>query len=200
MKIVDWDQNYRENNTPWDKGTPAPPLADWIRGNTLTGQILVPGCGCGHDVALLMEQGWNAIGLDIAAAAVTRAQNRYPRLAERFHAGDLFATPADWLGRFDAIVEHTCLCALSPEWRVRYRDAVQALLRPGGILVGVWYINPEMDPGESGPPFGISLEELDALFGESFDIIEDFVPVRSYPGCEGRERLQVLKKKQSTQS
>ena len=49
MNTVDWEQNYRENNTPWDKGAPAPPLADWLNGRALQGEILVPGCGAGHD-------------------------------------------------------------------------------------------------------------------------------------------------------
>jgi SAM-dependent methyltransferase len=49
-------------------------------------------------------------------------------------------------GEFDAIIEHTCLCALPPEWRERYRDAVARLLKPGGLLIGTWFVNPEMDP------------------------------------------------------
>ena len=27
---TDWEQRYREEDTPWDKGKPAPGLVDWL--------------------------------------------------------------------------------------------------------------------------------------------------------------------------
>jgi len=200
MKITDWEQCYNEGNTPWDKGMPSPPLVDWLARRKLRGRVLVPGCGSGHDVAHLRAHGAEAIGLDLAPSAVARARTVYPAHADHFVLGDLFAVPNEWGGGFDAVVEHTCLCAMSPELRIRYREAVLTLLKPGGLLVGVWYINPEMDPGESGPPFGIDVESLDALFGEHFLPIEDYVPRVSYPGREGRERVRVLQLKRAGSS
>lgn len=188
MNITDWNQAYQENFTPWDKGLPSPPLVEWVASNTLTGRVLVPGCGVGHDVAHLVSCGIDAYGLDIAPTAVARAQEHYPQLAERFVCADLF----EFRGQYDAIVEHTCLCALPPEWRTRYRDAVASLLKPGGLLVGVFFINPEMDPGETGPPFGISPDELSELFTQGFHVVESHAPTAAYPGREGRESLRVL--------
>jgi hypothetical protein len=72
-------------------------------------------------------------------------------------------------------------------------DAVAKLLKPGALLIGAWFVNPEMDPGESGPPFGISPEELDALFAEQFEVVESYTPEAAYPGREGRELLRVLR-------
>ncbi len=190
MNITNWDQAYQEKFTPWDKGLPSPPLVAWLARNKLTGRVLVPGCGVGHDVAHLVSLGIDAIGLDIAPTAIAKAKERYPQLAERFVLGDLF----EFRGQFDAIVEHTCLCALPPEWRVRYRDAVLSLLKPGGLFLGVFFINPEMDPGETGPPFGISPEELTALFAGHFTTVEGHVPQAAYPGREGRELLRLLRR------
>ncbi len=189
MNITNWDQAYQENFTPWDKGLPAPPLAEWLDHNTLTGRVLVPGCGVGHDVAHLVARGIDAHGLDIAPTAVARAKAHYPELAERFNCADLF----EFRGEYDVIVEHTCLCALPPEWRTKYRDAVAGLLKPGGLLIGVFFINPEMDPGETGPPFGITQDELGALFDPRFEVLESCIPAKAYPGREGRECLRVLK-------
>jgi len=189
VNITDWNQAYQENFTPWDKGLPAPPLVEWLASHTLSGRVLAPGCGLGHDVAYLVSLGIDAYGLDIAPAAVARAKEHYPQLAERFVCADLF----ELRGQYDAIVEHTCLCALPPEWRVKYRDAVASLLKPGGLLVGVFFINPEMDPGETGPPFGISMDELNALFAERFQVVESRAPKTAYPGREGRECLRVLR-------
>ncbi|MCF7786072.1 MAG: methyltransferase domain-containing protein [Prosthecobacter sp.] len=188
MNVTDWNQAYQENFTPWDKGLPSPPLVEWLTNNTLSGSVLVPGCGVGHDVAHLVSRGIDAYGLDIAPTAVERAKAHYPQLAERFVCADLF----EFRGQYDAIVEHTCLCALPPEWRTKYRDAVTSLLKPGGLFVGVFFINPEMDPGETGPPFGISPDELTALFAEHFQVLGSQSPTAAYPGREGRESLRVM--------
>jgi SAM-dependent methyltransferase len=189
MNITNWDQAYQENFTPWDKGQPSPPLVEWLTRNKVSGRVLVPGCGVGHDVAHLVSLGIDAHGLDIAPTAVARAKEHYPQLVERFVLADLF----EHRGEFDAIIEHTCLCALPPEWRGKYRDAVAKLLKPGGLLIGTWFVNPEMDPGESGPPFGISPEELAALFADQFEVVESYTPEAAYPGREGRELLRVLR-------
>lgn len=189
VNITNWDQAYQENFTPWDKGQPSPPLVEWFSRNEVSGSVLVPGCGVGHDVMHLVSLGIDAMGLDIAPTAVERAKATYPEHAERFVVADLFS----FRGQFDAVVEHTCLCALPPEWRERYRDVVAFLLKPGGRLIGVFFINPEMDPGETGPPFGISPDELTALFGSRFDLIESQMPGAAYAGREGRELVRVLR-------
>jgi len=191
MNITDWDQAYQQNFTPWDKGMPSPPLAEWLSRNKLTGRVLVPGCGVGHDVTHLVAQAIDAYGLDIAETAIQLAKERYPQLAERFVLADLL----EYRGKFNAIIEHTCLCALPPEWRERYRDAVASLLTPGGLLMGVFFITPEMDPGETGPPFGISADDLTTLFAPSFDLIENYVPVSAFPGRDGRECVRVMRRK-----
>ncbi len=189
MNITSWEQAYQDNFTPWDRGEPSPALVDFFERHEITGRVLVPGCGVGHDVAFLVSRGLDAVGLDIAPTAIERAKARYPELAERFVLGDLFELKAP----FDAVVEHTCLCALPPEWREKYREAVVGLLKPGGRLIGVFFINPEMDEGETGPPFGISEAELKALLALRFELVESYVPVSAYPGREGREMVGVFK-------
>lgn len=194
--MTDWESCYIEGNTPWDKGAPSPPLSAWVQAHPqLQGRALVPGCGIGHDVVFLAEAGYESVGVDLSATAVQRATATHPGHASRFVLGDLFALPEAWKGSFDFIFEHTCLCALPPQLRLAYAETVGQLLRPGGLLVGVWFIEPEMDPGESGPPFGISLEELSALFPlHAWAVEEDYIPEQAYAGREKRERLRALRK------
>jgi len=194
--MTDWENCYLEGNTPWDKGAPSPPLSAWVNKYRPEGRALVPGCGIGHDVVLLVDAGMDAHGVDLSVTAIQRAREVHVTHTDRFHLGDLFELPTAWKGRFDYLFEHTCLCALPPDLRQAYAQTVAALLRPGGLLVGVWFINPDMDPGESGPPFGISLEDLHALFPPSdWSVIEDYTPDVAYEGREGRERLRVLRKR-----
>lgn len=198
----DWDGLYREQTTPWDKGAPAPPLLEWIGSHPgeCAGRILVPGCGLGHDVRALatLEGVSDVVGLDLSQTAVDQADS-FPKVGrERFIAGDLFALDPDQVGTYDWVWEHTCFCAIDPSMREDYVRAVHGALKPGGHLLGVFYLDPyddEHQPG-GGPPHGCSLEELSERFEQSgrFLIEESFVPTRSYPGREGLERLVKMRR------
>ncbi len=195
MQSTHWNQCYAEANTPWDKGLPSPALVQALQKHPVKGRVLAPGCGAGHDAAFVASLGCDVTGLDIAPLAIERAKAAHPELPEQtWLLGSLFDLPATHAGQFDAVVEHTCLCALHPRQRKDYRDAVHALLKPGGLLIGVWFINPELDPGETGPPFPLPVEELDALFAEGFEVIDDYAPEVGFEGRIGRERVRVLKR------
>lgn len=147
MAHIDWDEKYQKGEAFWDKGAPAPAMKQYLARQTVRGRTLVPGCGRGHEVALAVEQGLDATGLDIA-----------------------------------------------PTLRADYRRGIDLTLRPGGVLIGVWFINPALDPGELGPPFPFSVADLTALFAEGYEIVEDYVPDVAFPGREGRERVRVLRR------
>jgi SAM-dependent methyltransferase len=191
---MDWDASYRKGEVYWDRGGPSPAMRQYLERNPLRGRALVPGCGRGHEVALAVELGLDATGLDIAPTAMAEARALYPHLAGRFVTGDLFDPPAEMRGAFDVVLEHTCMSALPPPLRADYRRGIDLTLRPGGLLIGVWYINPDLGPGEEGPPFPFSGPELTALFAEGYEVLEDYVPDVAFSGREGRERLRVLRR------
>lgn len=191
---MDWEQRYVNGDVHWDRGGPSPPLRQYVERREVSGRVLVPGCGRGHDVAMLVEHGADAMGLDVSPTAIRQAQELYPTIADRFMVGDLFDLREPFRGAFDVVAEHTCLSGLAPSLREQYRIGVESALKPGGLIVGVWFIDPALDPGETGPPFGISVQELDELFAGSFQTLDDYVPDVAYEGREGRERLRVLKK------
>ncbi len=196
--MTDWDQLYNDQNTPWEKGEPAPCLVDYLKNNVIEGEILVPGCGAGHDVRALAASGAEAVvGLDVAPAAIQLAESFSRTGNERYVCGDLFDLPASWNGAFDAIWEHTCFCAIHPTQRSAYVEAVTAALKSQGSLIGVFYLNPyddEHQPGE-GPPFGVEKEELEDFFLHEFELLEQWVPERAYPGREGRELMVRMRRK-----
>lgn len=194
MGRMDWDECYKKGEVFWDKGAPAPAMKQYLERHAVHGRALVPGCGRGHEVALAVEHGLDAMGLDISPTGVEEARARYPRIAERFVRGDLFDPPAEMRGAFDVVLEHTCMCALPPSMRADYRRGIDLALRCGGLLIGVWFINPALDPGEEGPPFPCSVDALTALFAKNYEIVEDYVPDVAFPGREGRERVRVLRR------
>lgn len=191
---MDWDQLYQRGEAFWDKGAPSPPMQQYLERQAVRGRTLVPGCGLGHDVALAMAHGLDALGLDIAPTAVREARALYPQIAGRFVAGNLFDPAPELRGAFDVVLEHTCMSGLHPSLRADYRRGIDLTLRPGGLLIGVWFINPDLDPGEEGPPFPFSVPDLSALFADGYEIIEDYVPDVSFDSRAGRERVRVMRR------
>jgi hypothetical protein len=145
-------------------------------------------------VALAVAHGLDAVGLDIAPTGVADARARYSELANRFVVGNLFEPPAEMLNAFDVVLEHTCMSALHPSMRPNYRRGIDLTLRRGGVLLGVWYINPDLDPGHEGPPYPFSVEDMTALFSDGYEILADYVPTMAFPGREGRERVRVMRR------
>jgi methyl halide transferase len=191
---LDWDEKYRKGEVFWDKGAPSPPMKQYLERNEVRGRTLVPGCGHGHEVALAVECGLDATGLDIAPTGIAEARALYPQLAARFVTGDFFNPPEEMRGAFDIVLEHTCMSALHPTLRSDYRRGVDLTLRPGGLLIGVWFINPALEPGDEGPPFPFSVADLTALFAKGYEIVEDYVPDVAFNTRVGRERVRVLRR------
>lgn len=191
---LEWQRRYEQNDTPWDKGLPAPSLATFLRERPISGRVLVPGCGRGHEVRLLGSQpGVSAVGLDLSPTAVAQARGLSAGLPGiEFIQGDFFKLPPDLKSAFDWIVEHTCFCAIEPRQRPGYVAAASAALRPGGNIFAIFYLNPG---SETAPPFRISREELSALFDPHFLLLEEWVPRECFPGREGRELVRILQKR-----
>jgi SAM-dependent methyltransferase len=189
---TNWEERYEHGDTPWDKGAPHPALVDYLERTPLEGRVLAVGCGLGHDVRALAAAGARVTGIDIAPFAI-RAAESVPKIAdEQYLLADLFALPAELRNRFDWVWEHTCFCAIDPSARAAYLRGVLEALTPEGRLLAVFYLDPGVD---SGPPFGVEITELDALFGDDFRLIEEWTPARTYPEREGRERMRLLQRK-----
>lgn len=191
---MNWEEKYQTGEVFWNRGAPSPPMAQHLERQPLRGRTLVPGCGHGHEVALAVKHGLDATGLDIAPTGVAAAHALYPHLADRIVVGDLFHPAAELRGAFDVVLEHTCMSGLHPTLRASYRRGIDLTLRPGGLLVGVWFIEPDLDPGDEGPPFPFSVAALTELFADGYEIVDDYVPAVSFNGREGRERVRVLRR------
>lgn len=191
---TDWENRYRTGDMPWEKGAPHPALVAFLKINPVRGCVLVPGCGSGHDVRALAATADEVVGLDIAPSAIARAKAQPAVGGERFVLGDLFALPKSLRGAFDVVFEHTCFCAIDPAQRADYVAAVASALKPGGHLLAVFYLDPGLDPGETGPPFGVTRAELDGLFSPRFTLLREWTPPATYPGREGRETCRLLQK------
>jgi SAM-dependent methyltransferase len=192
---LEWQRRYEAEDTPWDKGAPSPVLVDFLREHRITGRILVPGCGRGHDArALAAQPDATVVGLDLSSAAVAQAQRLSAKTTTNliFLTGDFFHLPPEMSGAFDWLVEHTCFCAIEPKFRPAYADAAARALRAGGKVFAIFYLDPR---SETAPPFPVTREELSALFDPHFTLLEEWIPSHSFPGREQRELVRLLQKR-----
>jgi methyl halide transferase len=199
---MNWDQLYLAKETPWEKGAPAPPLLEWLRTRgSLEGEVLVPGCGFGHEVRAIAaaSPASTVVGIDIAVTALTEAL-KFPSVGrEVFQSADIFALPSSLQSRFDWVFENTCFCAIQPERRPDYVKMAVSALRTEGRLLAIFFLDP-WDPDDElpeggGPPFGVTRDELDNLFSPHFSLVEEFKPTTAFPGREGREIIRLLQKR-----
>jgi hypothetical protein len=195
--MTDWESRYQAGDMPWEKGLASPPLLELLEKfqDWGDGPVLVPGCGFGHDVRALAGLGIPVLGLDLAPTAVARAREFPGTGRESYEVGN-FLDPEWRTGReFAALWEHTCFCAIDPGDRTRYAEAAAGCLREGGLLAGVFFLTP-FDPGEesAGPPFGVTVEELDAWFSPWFERVNGWVPQAAFPGRAGREWIGLFRR------
>ncbi len=191
---MDWDHSYRSNETPWERGEPAPPLVEYLESHSINGRVLVPGCGLGHDVRLLASMGCDAAGVDLAETALSRARayKDPERGSVNYQLADVLDTKSGiGDGSFDYVFEHTCFCAIDPGRRKDYVKAVQRLLKPGGHFLAILFTNLD-DPG--GPPFRTSYAEVERLFSPFFEGVRHWKPTRFYTGRENEESMCLMRK------
>ena len=198
VSFVNWQARYLEDDTPWDKGCAAPSLIGLVNDypHWFSGQqsFLVPGGGLGHDAAALAHKVGSVLALDIAPAALTQAEEIYGALENlKFEQADLFQLSAEFSESFDVVWEHTCFCAIETQLRRDYVRSMWNALKAGGRLIGIFFINPDVEAGE-GPPFGASVDEICATFGGYFELEQEIEPRSYYEGREGREKLLVFKR------
>ncbi|YCM46470.1 methyltransferase domain-containing protein [Verrucomicrobiaceae bacterium 227] len=185
---VDWNKRYQSGETPWEKGEPHPELPFLLSTHpeilASAASVIVPGCGVGHDAALIRGVSKGAVvGLDIADKAIERAGARYPELEISWQVADLFT----WQGEYDLVFEHTCFCAIPPDRRPDYVETMARLIPSGGHLVGIFFLDPDLE-GEEGPPFGVTLEELEGYFSENFSLEWSQAPQKTFESREGEDR------------
>lgn len=159
---TNWEQRYREGSTGWDRGQANPALSHFLESwRAEPGRILIPGCGNGHEVELLIDAGFDVTAIDIAP---TPLENLEARLRQRGRSATLVQTDLfHWEAgeTFDVVYEQTCLCALPPSRWAAYEQCLHRWIRPGGCLFALFM----QTHAEGGPPYHCAIDDMPALFG-----------------------------------
>ena len=167
----DWQGHYESNDLGWYLGQVAPPFVKlWEEEKLPAGKALVPGCGRGHEVIFLAENGFEVTAIDFSNGAVTYLERA---LEERSLSGrvlhqDFFGLGNSHDGIYDLVLEQTFFCAIAPRQRQDYVRNVTRILKPGGMLVGLFYNTDK----EGGPPYNTTREDIEVNFAKNFEIQE----------------------------
>ena len=192
-----WEANYQTGDAGWDIGKPAPPFTDLLQNRPQwleNGKMICFGAGAGHDSNFFAEHGFEVTAADFAPSAI-KSINTYAEKNSSLKAlqTDILNISDNYHQLFDYVLEHTCFCAIPVANRIKYVQSAKKVLKPGGILFGLFYrFDPEDD---KGPPYSTSEEEVRELFSNDFDIIDWRTPEKSHGKRQNRERFIAMRVK-----
>lgn len=172
----------------------------WPHLNPIPGStVFVPLCGKSRDMLWLRQQGHAVLGVEISPIAVNDffAENGLPATVGQQNnhnrwqydgitllEGDFFKLTRQDAENVSHVFDRASLVALPPELRGDYARHLKAILpcHANVLLVAFDYNQAEMD----GPPFSVSLAEIQALYRQHYgikhlhvqDILDDYPPFR----------------------
>ena len=190
----EWEKIYIDGDTGWDLGGPTPVFVD-IAKNLRPAKICILGCGHGYDAIMFSKSGFNVTAVDFAPSPIKYINEKAAELSLTINTiqENIFSLTPDHNNQFDYIIEQTCFCAIDPGNRKKYHNLVYNLLKPGGLIIGLWYpLDKKLSEG--GPAFGVSEKEIKKLFNQGWELIEERFPVNSIEPRSGREKLIIFEK------
>ena len=153
----------------------------------------MPGCGRGHEVIYLTENGFEVTAVDYSSGAVNHLKSTVQerKLKCKVLHMDFFGIDSTHNGVYDLLIEQTFFCAISPEQRPSYVSTVARALKQGGMLAGLFYHTGK----EGGPPFNTTREDILKHFSDSFEIQQLSKSEDSAEQRKNKEWLVILVKK-----
>lgn len=163
-----WNQIYAERGDKWTLERVPAVLEHLIESRRERHRVLVPGAGQGHDAFAWARAGHEVVALDFAPLAVESMRQRASDLGVPVEAleADVTAPPEQLRGMIDLVWEQTCLCALPPDDRRPYLEAMATILRPSGSMVALLWNHGD----EGGPPFDMPPVLVEQLVAGVFSI------------------------------
>ncbi|HOI13814.1 MAG TPA: class I SAM-dependent methyltransferase [Methanoculleus sp.] len=163
-----FDSAYR-GAPPWEIGRPQKAFVELARAGEVIGSVLDVGCGTGDHALFLAEEGHEVLGIDTAALAIRKAEEKAAGrgLQAQFlvwNALDLFGLDRT----FDTVIDSGFFHTLSDEDRPVFVDNLAAVLAPGGNYFMLCF--GDQNPGEYPLPRRIAKSEIRDTFRNGWQI------------------------------
>lgn len=202
-----WLERWRQNQIGFHREGVNPRLAAYFEALRLPAgaHVFVPLCGKSHDLHWLAAQDYAVSGVELSPLAIhalfselglTPRPGIAPPLQLHQHGllrvfeGDFFSLTPEHLGAVDAVFDRAALVALTPAQRLLYAQHLLRLAPRARVLLVTLDYPQEAMPG---PPFAVSPEEVQRLFGRHWDICalcsEDVLASEPHLAARGLPRL-----------
>jgi SAM-dependent methyltransferase len=110
-------------------------------------RVLDVGCAAGRDVRALIEEGYQAAGVDATPELLAEAQRRHPHLPVEWIQDALPRLTRIADAAFDGVLCWAVLMHLPPDELPEAARTFRRVLRPGGrLLISTPLVGPEVDP------------------------------------------------------
>ncbi|SCL76690.1 Tellurite methyltransferase [Methanoculleus chikugoensis] len=154
---------------PWEIGRPQKAFVELARAGEVVGSVLDVGCGTGDHVLFFAEEGHEVLGIDTAALAIGKAEEKAAArgLAARFLVRDAL----DLVGlnrKFDTVIDSGFFHVLSDEDRPFFAMSLATVLAPGGRYFMLCF--GDQNPGDYPLPRRIREREIRETFRDGWHI------------------------------
>ncbi|MGI9502920.1 MAG: thiopurine S-methyltransferase [Geminicoccaceae bacterium] len=184
MEPAFWQNRWKENKIAFHEDKANVLLSKHFSRLALTegSRVFVPLCGKTNDLAWLVDQGYQVVGIELNQAAVEEAFHamgispRVEKLDQFIHyrsdiaevfAGDFFDLSTDMLGTVDAIYDRAALVALPSEMRQPYtRHLIKLTKSAPQFLISYEYDQSQTE----GPPFSVPGNEISKLYHDQYTL------------------------------
>jgi SAM-dependent methyltransferase len=183
-ELMDWDSIYKEEGAfpgppPWNIGEPQPELAELIRDEKISGDVLDAGCGHAELALALAAAGNTVVGIDLsptAVAAATEAAQERGLSNATFVCADITSFTG-YDERFSTIVDSTLFHSLPVEARDAYLRSIHRAAAPGAQLYVLVFAKGAFPPDLETKPNEVEEDELRAAVSQHF-VIDEVRPAK----------------------
>ena len=199
-----WKERWRTKQTGFHEGKPNVHLQRFWPEIAIppTARVLVPLCGASEDLAWLLAQGYQVVGIELAGEAIARFFAEHELTPSKrpitggsaWTAGNLTIFEANLLeisdaeiGVCDALYDRAALIALPDAMRISYVACLHRWLQPGGsgLLISMTYDTTK----RGGPPLSVPHHEVLAHWPGAQPLLEQPVEEERWKGIDAVETV-----------
>ena len=188
-----WQARWQEKRIGFNQSQVNPLLVKYFSELNLSAdsRIFVPLCGKSIDMVWLAHQGFDVVGVELVESAAQEffiEQDIPYTIKEHSHhsnikcyqgqvleqtitlwVADIFTLSSENIGHVDAVYDRAALIAMPAEMRTQYSEQIRTLSHNASQLL----LTLNYDQNErAGPPFSISLEQIQQYYSAHYDIYE----------------------------